>query len=72
MGHRRVYERLRAALKAAGLDQSYEFHSLRHSYGTALAAQEPMRTLQEWKGHRDIATTQRRVAEVIRDALGIG
>jgi integrase len=60
MGHRLMYERLRAALKAAGLDQTYGFHSLRHSYGTALAAQGvPMRTLQEWMGHRDIQTTQR-------------
>jgi integrase len=60
MGWRRMYERLRAALKAAALDESYGFHSLRHSYGTALAAQGvPMRTLQEWMGHRDIQTTQR-------------
>jgi integrase len=36
------------------------FHGLRHSYGTALAAQGvPRRTLQEWMGHRDIQTTQR-------------
>jgi integrase len=60
LGHRRLYERLRDALKVAGLDQAYGFHSLRHSYGTALAAQGvPMRTLQEWMGHRDIQTTQR-------------
>ena len=59
-GWRAVYERLRAALKTAGLDQTYGFHSLRHSYGTALAAQGvPMRTLQEWMGHKDITTTQR-------------
>ena len=60
IGWRRLYERLRAALKAAGLDESFGFHSLRHSYGTALGAQGvPMRTLQEWMGHRDIQTTQR-------------
>ncbi len=60
LGHRRMYERLRAALKAAALDETFGFHSLRHSYGTALAAQGvPMRTLQEWMGHRDIQTTQR-------------
>ena len=60
LGHRRMYERLRASLKAAGLDQAFGFHCLRHSYGTALAAQGvPMRTLQEWMGHRDIQTTQR-------------
>jgi hypothetical protein len=40
--------------------RSSGFHSLRHGYGTALAAQGvPMRTLQEWMGHRDIQTTQR-------------
>jgi site-specific recombinase XerD len=60
MGWRRMYERLRDALKAAGLDQGFGFHSLRHGYGTALAAQGvPMRTLQEWMGHKDIQTTQR-------------
>lgn len=59
-GWRRMYERLRAALKAAGLDESFGFHSLRHSYGTALAGQGvAMRTLQEWMGHVDIQTTQR-------------
>jgi integrase len=48
LGWRVLYQRLREALKAAGLDQSFGFHSLRHSYGTALAAQGvPMRTLQE-------------------------
>jgi integrase len=60
LGWRTLYERLRAALKAAGLDETFGFHSLRHSYGTALAAQGvPMRTLQEWMGHKDIQTTQR-------------
>ena len=60
LGWRVLYERLRAALKAAGLDETFGFHSLRHSYGTALAAQGvPMRTLQEWMGHKDIQTTQR-------------
>jgi integrase len=60
LGHRLMYERLRAALKAAGLDEAFGFHGLRHSYGTALAARGvPMRTLQEWMGHKDIQTTQR-------------
>lgn len=60
LGHRRMYERLREGLKAAGLDTTFGFHSLRHSYVTALAAKGvPMRTLQEWMGHRDIQTTQR-------------
>lgn len=60
LGHRLMYERLRNALRTAGLDEGYGFHSLRHSYGTALAGQGvPMRTLQEWMGHKDIQTTQR-------------
>ena len=60
LGHRLMYERLRAALKTAGLDEAYAWHTLRHSYGTALAGQGvPMRTLQEWMGHKDIQTTQR-------------
>jgi Phage integrase family/Transposase len=33
--------------------------SLRHTFGTRMAAAGvPMRTLQEWMGHRDLATTQ--------------
>jgi integrase len=35
------------------------FHDLRHTFGTRMAATRvPMRTLQEWMGHRDIKTTQ--------------
>lgn len=34
------------------------FHDLRHTFGTqAAAAGVPLRTLQEWMGHRDYATT---------------
>jgi integrase len=34
------------------------FHDLRHTFGTRMAgAGVPMRTLQEFMGHRDIATT---------------
>jgi integrase len=55
-----VLRRLRRALKAAQLDESHRFHDLRHTFGTAMAAAGvPMRTLQEWMGHRDIETTQR-------------
>ncbi len=51
--------RYRRALKAAKI-HSHRFHDLRHTFGTAMAgAGVPMRTLQEWMGHRDIATTQR-------------
>jgi integrase len=60
LGWRVMYERIRAALEAARLDTAFGFHNLRHSYGTALAAQGiSMRTLQELMGHKDIQTTQR-------------
>ena len=52
--------RFRKALKAAGLDETHVFHDLRHTFGTRIAAVgTPLRTLQEWLGHRDLATTQR-------------
>jgi integrase len=55
-----VLRRMRKALKAAGPDEAHRFHDLRHTFGTAMAAAGvPMRTLQEWMGHRDIETTQR-------------
>jgi integrase len=54
-----VTRRMRAALKAAKLDTSHRFHDLRHTFGTRMAAAGvPLRTLQEWMGHRDLATTQ--------------
>jgi integrase len=55
-----ILRRMRKALKAAKLDESHRFHDLRHTFGTRMAAAGvPMRTLQEWMGHRDLATTQR-------------
>ena len=55
-----ILRRYRDALRAARLDDSHVFHDLRHTFGTAMAAAGvPMRTLQEWMGHKDIATTQR-------------
>ncbi len=55
-----ILRRYRRALKAAQLEQSHRFHDLRHTFGMAMAgAGVPMRTLQEWMGHRDIETTQR-------------
>lgn len=55
-----ILRRYRRALKAARLDTTHRFHDLRHTFGTLAAAQGvPMRLLQEWMGHRDIATTQR-------------
>ncbi len=55
-----ILRRLRKALKAAGLPVAHRFHDLRHTFGTAMAAAGvPMRTLQEWMGHKDIKTTER-------------
>jgi integrase len=45
------------ALKRAGV-REVRFHDLRHTFGTRMAAAGvPMRTLQEWMGHRDFKTT---------------
>ena len=49
--------RFKKALKRAGL-RELRFHDLRHTFGTRMAAAGvPMRTLQEWMGHRDFRTT---------------
>lgn len=60
----RMRERFYEAMRAAGLGQlvgrvnGITFHSLRHTFGTRMAAVGvPMRTLQEWMGHKDYATT---------------
>jgi integrase len=54
-----VTRRFRQALRAAGLDEGRRLHDLRHTFGTRMAAAGvPMRTLQEWMGHRDLSTTQ--------------
>jgi integrase len=46
-----------STLKAAGV-RKVRFHDLRHTFGTRMAAAAvPMRTLQEWMGHRDFKTT---------------
>jgi integrase len=60
----KLRERFYEAMKAAGLEHrcrragGITFHSLRHTFGTRMAAAGvPMRTLQEWMGHRDFKTT---------------
>ncbi len=76
-----LMRRYRRALKAAGVASGHRFHDLRHTFGTAMAAAGvPMRTLQEWMGHRDLATTQRyadyapneREVEMVDRAFGDG
>jgi integrase len=52
-----VLKSYQRALKAAGVRQ-VRFHDLRHTFGTRMAAAGvPIRTLQEWMGHRDYSTT---------------
>jgi len=60
-----IRKRFYAAMNAAGLghrcgrEGGITFHSLRHTFGTRMAAAGvPMRTLQEWMGHRNLATTE--------------
>jgi integrase len=53
----KVLKRFKSALVVAGA-RKVRFHDLRHTFGTRMAAAGvPMRTLQEWLGHRDFATT---------------
>ena len=53
----RLLKRFKAALARAGV-REIRFHDLRHTFGTRMAAAGvPMRTLQEWLGHRDFKTT---------------
>lgn len=53
-----VTRRMRSALRAAKLDDAHTFHDLRHTFGTRMAAAGvPIRTLMEWMGHKDLATT---------------
>ena len=45
-----------AARSTAPALDDHRFHDLRHTFGTRMAAAGvPMRTLQEWMGHRDIS-----------------
>jgi integrase len=51
--------RLEAACRAAGM-KKYTAHHLRHSFGTTcLRNRVDVRTLQEWMGHADLATTMK-------------
>ena len=60
MDKAKTLRRFRRVLKAAGVDDTHTLHDLRHTFGTRMAAGGvPMRTLQEWMGHRHISTTER-------------
>jgi integrase len=79
MDHSELVKRFKKALKAASV-REVRFHDLRHTFGTRMAAAGvPLRTLQEWMGHRDFATTliyadyqpSAREAEFIQRAFGV-
>jgi integrase len=53
----RLFKRFKAVAVSAGFP-ALRFHDLRHTFGTRIAAAGvPLRTLQEWMGHRDFKTT---------------
>lgn len=53
----RVLKRFKRALRSAAV-REVRFHDLRHTFGTRMAAAGvPLRTIQEWMGHRDSKTT---------------
>jgi integrase len=52
----KLLKRYKQALARAGVHE-VRFHDLRHTFGTRMASVGvPMRTLQEWMGHRDFKT----------------
>jgi len=60
----RILKRFYAAMRAVGMGHrvgrknGITFHSFRHTYGTHMAAAgAPLRSIMEWMGHRDFATT---------------
>ena len=57
LARRAVLKRLKKNLVRARV-REIRFHDLRHTFGTRMAAAGvPLRTLQEWMGHRDFKTT---------------
>ena len=50
--------RYRDALVRAQLRQ-LRFRGLRHTFGTRMIAKADIRSVQEWMGHADVATTTR-------------
>lgn len=57
LDHSGLVKRYKKALRKARV-RELRFNDLRHTFGTRMAAVGvPMRTLQEWMGHRDFKTT---------------
>jgi integrase len=79
LDHSELVKRFKKTLTAAGV-REVRWHDLRHTFGTRMAgAGVPLRTLQEWMGHRDFATTliyadyqpSTREAEFVERAFGV-
>jgi integrase len=79
LDHSELVRRFKKAL-LRGKVRTVRFNDLRHSFATAMAAAGvPMRTLQEWMGHRDFKTTliyadyqpSDQEAELVERAFGI-
>jgi integrase len=80
LDHSDLVRRFKRALREAGV-REVRFHDLRHTFGTRMAAAGvPLRTLQEWLGHRDFTTTlvyadyqpSAREADIVERAFGPG
>ncbi len=78
LARRAVLKRFKQSLVRASV-REMRFHDLRHTFGTRMAgAGVPLRTLQEWMGHRDFKTTliyadyqpSEREAELVERAFG--
>ena len=53
----KLRKRFKKTIRAAEV-RDVRFHDLRHTFGAqAASAGVPLRTLQEWMGHRDYKTT---------------
>lgn len=59
LGERGVRKLLAAYCAKAGITRAVSPHSLRHTFGTYKAGRGvPLRQVQEWLGHKSLATTQ--------------
>ena len=60
-------DRFNAAQDAAGISPRRALRQLRNTFGTVMAAAgAPLRTIQEWMGHENMATTERYASHMPR------
>lgn len=60
-------DRFNEAQDAAGISPRRELRQLRNTFGTVMAAAgAPLRTIQEWMGHENMATTERYASHMPR------